>query len=226
MEDHLEDFHTIFNANGENIAYLDEGFDEVVINFFGIETSYSKYHSSFPSRSKLHKYIKAGGMGEALLSSSTQLFLLIPLVASMAVHQSFASGLVFRGWTYAIIAITLEVHRLPRDPDLKLTACLDTGCRVTLVDKSWLLRQLSGQKINTISTPLKVREIKASKHESKEFATLSLYFPRKNGAGKLVYAFMRCEIHLVEGLRANLLIRNNIMSPENFVIDIEKRVLL
>ena len=136
MEDQPEDFYTIFDANGENVAYLDEGFDEVVINFVGIETSYSKYHSFFPSRSKLHKHIKAGGVREALPSSSTQLFSLIPVVVSTAVHQSFASGLAFRGWTYAIIAITLDAHRLPRDPDPKLTACLDTGCRVTLVDKS------------------------------------------------------------------------------------------
>lgn len=64
------------------------------------------------------------------------------------------------------------------------------------------------------------------RHESNKFAALSLYFPGKDGAGKLVYASLRCEIHLVEGLRANLLIENDIMSPENFVIDIEKKTAL
>lgn len=77
-----------------------------------------------------------------------------------------------------------------------------------------------------MSTPLKVRGIGTSKYKSEEFAALSLYFPGKDGAGKLVYASVRCEIHLVEDLKANLLIGNDIMSPENFVIDIEKRTTL
>lgn len=74
-----------------------------------------------------------------------------------------------------------------------------------------------------MSTPLKVRDIGASKHESLEFAALSLYFPGKNAVGNLVYAALRCEIHLVEGLRANLLVSNDIMSPEAMVIDLGKK---
>ena len=77
-----------------------------------------------------------------------------------------------------------------------------------------------------MSTPLKVRGIGASKHKSEEFAALSLYFPGKDDAGRLVYASVRYEIHLVDSLRANLLIGNDIMSPENFVIDIDKRSTL
>ena len=64
------------------------------------------------------------------------------------------------------------------------------------------------------------------RHKSEEFAALSLYFSGKNDAEKLVYASVRCEIHLVEGLRANLLIGNDIILPENFVIDIEKKTTL
>lgn len=103
---------------------------------------------------------------------------------------------------------------------------LDTGCRVTLVDKHWLLKRLPGQKINTMSTSLKIRGIGASKHESSEFAALSLYFPSKNGVGNLVYATIQCKIHLVEGLHANLLISNDIMSLEAIVINLGKKTAL
>ena len=197
-----------------------------MVNFFGIETSCSKCHLSFPLRSKLHKHIKAGYVKEALPSSSTQLSSSIPVVASMAVHQSFGLGLAFRGWTYTTTVITLNPHRLPQDADPESIAHLNTGCGVTAIDKSWLLRQLPGQKISTMSTPLTVKGIKTSKHECEKFAAPSLYFSGKNGARKLVYAFVRCEIHLVEGLRANLLIGNDIISPENFVINIEKKSTL
>lgn len=76
-------------------------------------------------------------------------------------------------------------------------------------------------------TPLKVRGIGASKHKSGEFTTLSLYLLGRNNAGQLVYASLTCEIYLVKDLGANLLIRNDIMSPEDFVLDVkEKKTLI
>ncbi len=77
-----------------------------------------------------------------------------------------------------------------------------------------------------MSTPLQVRGIKASKHKSEEFAALSLYFLGKNNAGQLVYVSLTCEIHMVEDLRANLLIGNNIMFPKGFVIVVRRKKAL
>lgn len=71
-----------------------------------------------------------------------------------------------------------------------------------------------------MSTLLKVRDISVAKHKVAEFAALLLYFPGKNNAEQLVYAALNCEIHLVEGLWANLLISNDILSPKRVVIDI------
>lgn len=77
-----------------------------------------------------------------------------------------------------------------------------------------------------MSTSLKVRNISTYKHESAEFAALLLYFSGKNNARHLVYIALNCEIYLVKGLRANLLISNNILSLEGVVIDIGKRSIL
>lgn len=150
----------------------------------------------------------------------------IPIITSKAVYQSFGSGFAFRGWTYITATVTLAPDHFPPDSNPKSTACLDTGCGVTLVDKNWLAKNLPTQKISTISTPLKVRGIGASKHKSGEFTALCLYFPEKNNAGQLVYASLTCEIHLVEDLRANLLIGNNIMSLKGFVIDVKGKKAL
>ncbi len=79
------------------------------------------------------------------------------------------------------------------------------------------------QKINIMSTPLRVRGIGSSKHKSGEYAALSFYFPGKDDVGLQVCASLTCEIHLVEGLRANLLIGNNIKFPENFIIDVGRK---
>lgn len=203
--------------------YSDKGFDKVFVKFIGIETVCSKCHSSFLSKSKLYAHIKSGCVGETLPSASPQPSLSIPVIVSKAVHTSLGSGFSFRGWTYVTAAIILAPEHLPQGSDLDSTACLDTSCGVILVDKYWLLKHLSNQKISTMSTPLKVRGIDTLKHESSEFAALSLWFPGKNAIGDLVYTALRCEIHRVEGLRANLLIGNNIMSPEVVVIDLGKK---
>lgn len=79
------------------------------------------------------------------------------------------------------------------------------------------------QKINTMSILLRVKGIKSFKHKSREFAALFLYFPGKDIVGQQVYAYLTCKIHLVKGLRASLLIGNNIMSPKNFIIDVNRK---
>lgn len=67
---------------------------------------------------------------------------------------------------------------------------------------------------------MKVNGIEASKHESAQFIELSLFLPGENNKGQKVYTFFKCELHLVEGLKANMLIRNNICTPKNFVLNI------
>lgn len=141
-------------------------------------------------------------------------------------YTSLRSGFGFKGWTYAIAAVTLALEHLPQSFDPNSMACLNTSCGIILVDRNWLLKRLSGQKINTMSISLKVRGIGTFKHEFSEFAALFLYFSSRNNVGNLVYALLQYKIHLVEDLQANLLINNNIMSSEAMVINLGKKSTL
>lgn len=69
MENEPEGFYTIFKNEKRDVTYLDKGFEEVVVNFMGIETTCLKYCSSFLSKLKLHKHVKADYVKEALPSS-------------------------------------------------------------------------------------------------------------------------------------------------------------
>lgn len=91
---------------------------------------------------------------------------------------------------------------------------------MTLVDKNWLLCQLSDQKIKEMSTFLKVRGIRTSKHKSAQFAGISLFLPSESNEGQKVYASVRCKLHLVKGLPSNILIGNNILAPESFMLNV------
>lgn len=136
MKDQPKSFYTTFDSDREDIANSNKGFDKVVVNFVGIETLYSKCYSFFLSKSKMHKHITIGCLKEALPFFSTWLLLSISIIAFMAIYQSFGSGLVFKGWTYAITAITLDSYCLPQNSDPKLMVCLDTDSGVTFIDKN------------------------------------------------------------------------------------------
>lgn len=216
----------MFEPEEKELAYSNKGFDEVFFNFVGIEVVYSKCHSFFPSKSKLHMYIKSKCMSRASPSASLQLSSSIPIVVSRAIYVSLGLSLRFKDWTYITIAITPTPEYLPQISDPNSMAYLDTGCKVTLVDKYWLLKHLPNQKINIISTSLKVRGIGAFKYKSSELTALSLYFFCKNNIGKLIYILLQCEIHLVKSLYANLFIDNDIMSSEAIVINLGKNTVL
>lgn len=71
--------------------------------------------------------------------------------------------------------------------------------------------------IKEMSTSLKVRKIGALKHKFAQFAKLSFFFPSENDKEKKVCTFFKCKLHLVKGLRANILIGNNILTSESFI---------
>ena len=91
---------------------------------------------------------------------------------------------------------------------------------MTLIDKDWLLHQLPDQKIKEMSTPLKVRGRGTSKHKSAQFAEVSLFLQGESNEGQKVYTSIRCELHMVKGLRANILIGNNILAQKGFVLNV------
>ena len=101
-----------------------------------------------------------------------------------------------------------------------MTTCLDTGCGVTLVNKDWLLCQLSDQKIKEMSIFLKVRGMGTLKHKSAQVVEVSLFFLGESNKRQKVYSFIRCKLYLVKGLKANILIGSNIYASESFVLNI------
>lgn len=134
----------MLEAKIEDMIFLDKGFDEVIVSFVGIETVYSKCDSSFSSKSKLHKQIKNGYIGETLPSFSTQPSLFISIIILKAIHQSLGLGFKFKGWIYNTTSITIASKCLSPDFDLDSTACLDTGCGVIFVNKNQHLKRLPG----------------------------------------------------------------------------------
>lgn len=73
-----------------------------------------------------------------------------------------------------------------------------------------------------MSTPLKIRGIRSSKHKSAQFAEVTLFLLGENVEGQHIYALFKCELYLVKDLRANILVENNILAPEGFILNFKR----
>ncbi len=168
------------DLDAENFYFTNKGYNELQVNFVGIESMYNRYSASFQSCSALYRHIKLGCNALeriAVPEMSSYPSSLRPILCSAAKLSAPGSGLAFRGWSYATTSITFDLALLPAISDPDTSVCLDTGCRVSLVDKTWLAKKHPSPKISTMPVPLKVRGIGASRHESEEFALTALYIP-------------------------------------------------
>lgn len=66
--------------------------------------------------------------------------------------------------------------------------------------------------------PLKIMVINLSRHESKEFVFTVFYIPSLNQRNTEIYVCVKCKLHLFEGLKANMLIGNNVFYINGFII--------
>lgn len=81
-------------------------------------------------------------------------------------------------------------------------------------------------EISKMAIPLKVRGIGSAKYNFDEFISVLLYFLGRNKSKQLVYVRVDRELYLVDGLKANMLIGNNIIGPERISIDIAEKIAL
>ena len=130
-----------------------------------------------------------------------------PLIISTTTHQAPA-GTVFRGYHYLKAKVGLV------QADNKHTVCLDTGCQMTLIDKS-LVQEL--RLTPKATNPIQVNGI-GSKHRSTEFVTLDVFFENNENEARI-----SIEAHIVDKLTAKLLIGVDVLDAEGFRIDFEQK---
>ena len=70
-----------------------------------------------------------------------------------------------------------------------------------------------------MATLLKVRGVGSSRYKTSEYVTIPIYLLGLV-EGKEVLAYFRREIYLIDDLRAKILLSNNILGPEGFVINV------
>ena len=140
------------------------------------------------------------------------------IVRSTAVNPpSTQPGYSFCGWRYTTVEAYIGSMEGPTT-----SICLDTGCTMSLVDRSFLKDRCPQIKIHTMSSPMEVRGIGLTSHSANVYARVDFYLPGKDGRT----AYFQREVHLVENLKANLLMGIDIISPEQIHINTSREVAM
>lgn len=88
------------------------------------------------------------------------------------------------------------------------------------MDKVWLTKKLFFQKINAMPVLLKVKGIGAFQHKSEEFALVAIYISGLNDDCSEVYACIKCKLRLIERLKVNMFISNDVFYTKGFLINL------
>ena len=241
-----------YYATDENLEYYntEEGNyeeDETPVNFTVAKESRPRCRhcrKAFPSNNSLHSHLRAGceklQAYPAVISStaatkgSTTVRKSItdpkplastasagskPLILRSDVDPSpdIGTGYGFRGWNYAKIQASLSADSDPGD------VCLDSGAGVSLVDRAFFKAQYSNTPIRTMASPLKVRGLGTNRHETWEYAICDIHLPGTK-EGLSATSVLRREVHLVDNLKANMLLGNDIIGPERIILDVAKKI--
>ena len=184
----------------------------------------------FSSKNELHKHLGNSGKGRRANASSCpghpskepeaysqepEAYPTHPFPEAKVIKSSVDSvsevgtGQAFRQYHYAMAAIKLK---LENDAD---NGCLDTGCSVSLMDRSWLVKANPELSVKTMASPITVRGLGSNRHQTSEYVVTPLLFP---GNDNITAMTSPREIHIVDDLKANLLIGMDIMVPEKIDI--------
>lgn len=119
-------------------------------------------------------------------------------------------GYAFRGFHYVTLSIAIAAEYL--------RVCADTGCSMTLIDRTLLRRLLPELNPSKLSSPISVRGLGDAMHKTSEYVNISVAIDGKL-RGKAVTAQLTLEAHIVDNLRANMLLGNDVIVPEKMCLD-------
>ena len=222
-----------FNQDQEQIEpefeEYDEQFHDSFAGFVGIQTYCRNCDLAFSSKSKLHKHLRSNCSAKALPSppepsakahaknAEIDAFAMEVIQSDSKDRARLGTGFSFRGWNYAHFPLRFVPTAAQNEE-----GCADSGTGVSLADKQWLLSLLPDVQIRKMTSSLRVKGLGSAMHDTDEYVLIPMYLPGVKTDGNKALACVTREIHLVNGLKANLLMGNDIMGPEEIVLDVSK----
>lgn len=103
--------------------------------------------------------------------------------------------------------------------------CLDIDCTMSLINRSFFKSHVLETLIKILQKSINVREIDSFKHQCQKYVFIDLYLS-DTVEDKLAMTHFTRDAHIVNNLKAKLLLSMNIMSSERIFIDIANRLII
>ena len=104
--------------------------------------------------------------------------------------------------------------------------CLDIDADLKLINHQFLRNQTSNIHIRIMTSLITNRDIKINQHQMIEYIIYSIYIAEINEKDEKIRVMFKRELYVINVLKANVLIDNNIMSAKDIFIDLEKRTII
>ena len=149
-------------------------------------------------------------------SKSTNLVKTSIISSDVDVFKNLDIDFEFRNWSYVKKNVSLIENEKKSD------VCFDIDVNVTLINAIFFHRQNFEVSIRQMITSLTMRDLNISQHQNSNYAIVSMYFVDVKNDNS-IKAFIRREIHLIDNLKINMFIDNDVSVSKNVVLDLVKK---
>ena len=138
--------------------------------------------------------------------------------------ESDAKSLTDNGYNFRDAHYATALVKNAREREA-VSCCLDTDCPLTVDDRSYVLKTFPATSIRELATPLPIRDIDNTIHKSSQYIVAKLYMNSYLNAENKQPATAKfsAEIHIVDDLKANLLVDNNVLNTQKITLNLQNQ---
>ena len=123
--------------------------------------------------------------------------------------DKYREGYAFQGYRY----VTCKA-RLGRLDGEEAEIAVDTGCTMSIADRAFIEKHCPDAEVKTVPTTVRVRGIGKDKQAASQYVNITIYLPGNGGIARL-----QREVHIIDMLKAGLLLGLDILKPEGIIVD-------
>ena len=222
IEQESENDHENYHQS-ENLKYFDFDYDKknddtkITISLIMLfKFICRKCKSALKLNNALHRHLKSCIERKTYsIAISSNAFLITSISirkSNVDVNKDIDSEYNFREYQYAFIDIFLSEN------DIFAFVCVDIEVDITLTNTKFFKSIAKNVSIRTIIISITIRDLKINKHFTVKYVIVSMYFSEKNEKREAVKTKITREVHLMNNLKTNMLIKNDILKSKKFDI--------
>ena len=125
----------------------------------------------------------------------------------------------FKSHRYAIVKNSLIL----KNAEQKL--CMNSETFMSLIDRTFLIKQLFHIVKHKTIFNIKIKDIKFAIHDNLKYVILDLYMSEKCQKNSAT-AHFKAKFHIVNEIKANMLIKMNVMKSERINLNFENKMMI